>query len=902
MPEKPTYEELEQRVKELEGKAVVLERSNELSIESEKKYRNIFNNAQIGLFRSRISDGKILECNDRFAQIVGYQNREECISDFVASQHYADPGTRERMVALIKENGEIQNFEARATRSDGSMIWVLYSGFLNYEKGYIEGVLADITEHKQAEEALRESEERYRSLFKNNHSVMLLIDPENADIVDANPAAISYYGWSYEELTSKKITNINTLTEKQVFQEMEKAKKEHRRHFYFQHRLADRNIRDVEVYSGPIQLQGRQLLYSIIHDITDRNQVEKALRESEEKLRNIIEHSNEIFYIHDTEHILTYVSSTSKDIFGYTPEEMMRNWTELITDNPINQKGFELTQKAIDTGERQEAYLLEAKKKDGTLFLLEIEESPVKDAEGKVAGIIGAGRDVTNRRQAEEALRKSEEKYRELIEDINDVIFSVDINGVITYISPVIESVLGYHPSEVIGKNFIEFIHPEDLDFVMERFEQVISGELEPSEYRLIEKSGRPRWVRSSSRPNYEEGSILGIRGVLIDISERKRLEAQLQQVQKMEAIGTLAGGVAHDFNNLMMGMLGNVSLVLHDLEPSHPHYEMLKHVDGLIQSGSRLTRQLLGFARKGKYEVKPVSLKKIVKESSETFGRTRKEITIKHELAEELFAVEADEAQIQQVLLNLYINASDAMPGGGNLFLQTLNVTHAELKDKQYDPKPGNYVMIKVADQGAGMDEKTMERIFDPFFTTKEMGRGTGLGLASAYGIIKGHGGYIDVDSKEGHGTTFSIYLPASDEKITETPPVSERFEKGIETILLVDDEEMVLDVGVKMLETMGYVVLEAKSGQEAIDVYKQNQEQIDLVILDMIMPGMGGGEAFDKMKEINPKVNVLLFSGYSIEGRAQDIMDRGCKGFIQKPFSLEDLSQKIREILGQD
>jgi signal transduction histidine kinase/ActR/RegA family two-component response regulator len=389
---------------------------------------------------------------------------------------------------------------------------------------------------------------------------------------------------------------------------------------------------------------------------------------------------------------------------------------------------------------------------------------------------------------------------------------------------------------------------------------------------------------------------------IFFDVTKQKQLEAQLQQAHKMEAVGTLAGGVAHDFNNLMMGMLGNVSLVLHDLEPSHPHYETLKKVDELIQSGSKLTKQLLGFARKGKYEVKPASINKIVKESSETFGRTRKEITIKHELTEELFAVEADEVQIQQVLLNLYINAADAMPGGGDLFLQTMNVTHAAMNNKPYEPKPGNYVMIKVKDIGAGMDEKTLERIFDPFFTTKEMGRGTGLGLASAYGIIKGHGGYIDVDSKKGHGTTFYIYLPASDEKITEAPPVVESFEKGIERILLVDDEEMVLDVGVKMLETVGYEVLGAKSGQEAIDIYKENKDKIDLIILDMIMPGMGGSEAFNKMKKINPDVNVLLFSGYSIEGRAQEILDRGCKGFIQKPFNLEELSQKIREILDKD
>jgi signal transduction histidine kinase/CheY-like chemotaxis protein len=405
----------------------------------------------------------------------------------------------------------------------------------------------------------------------------------------------------------------------------------------------------------------------------------------------------------------------------------------------------------------------------------------------------------------------------------------------------------------------------------------------------------------SASRYNDHDGRPAGKLFIFRDISEKKKLETQLKFIERMETIGTLAGGIAHDFNNLMMGMLGNISLILYDIGTESPHYEKLKNIEKLIQSGSKLTSQLLGYARKGKYEVRPTSLNQLVKESSVTFGRTRKEIVIYRELAEDLSSVMADEAQIQQVLMNLFINAADAMPGGGDLFLKTMNVTHEDIGDKPYKPKSGDYILLKVKDTGMGMDQKTMVRIFEPFFTTKELGRGSGLGLASAYGIIKGHGGYIDVESKKGQGATFNIYFPASEKSIRKTSEISERIMKGNETILLVDDEALVIDVGVQLLGKLGYTVIEAKSGRDAIRIFKEQNHTIDMLILDMVMPNMGGGEVFDQIKRIDPKVKVLLSSGYSVNGQATEILKRGCEGFIQKPFNMEDLSKKIREVLNR-
>ncbi|MFZ1202039.1 MAG: ATP-binding protein, partial [Desulfobacterales bacterium] len=313
----------------------------------------------------------------------------------------------------------------------------------------------------------------------------------------------------------------------------------------------------------------------------------------------------------------------------------------------------------------------------------------------------------------------------------------------------------------------------------------------------------------------------------------------------------------------------------------------------------TKLTGQLLGYARKGKYEPKAVDLNHVIRDSVETFGRTRKEVTIELDLSSERIVADVDRSQIEQVLFNLYINAADAMPRGGELRVQTTVVDHGDLTDKPYSPKPGRYLKLQVTDSGIGMDPETLKRIFDPFFTTKEIGRGTGLGLASVYGIIKSHGGYIDVASQQGRGSTFSIYLRLSADALVEAVENHPEIKKGKGTVLLVDDEEMVGDIGARMIEKMGYDVIYTGKGAEALTLYAEHKNNIDLVVLDLIMPGMGGGETFDGLKKIDSEVKVLLSSGYCIDGQAREIMNRGCRGFIQKPYNLEALSQKINEIL---
>lgn len=533
--------------------------------------------------------------------------------------------------------------------------------------------------------------------------------------------------------------------------------------------------------------------------------------------------------------------------------------------------------------------------------------SPVRDPvnNGKIIAVVIVSKNITERRLAEEALRKSEEKYRLLIENSNEAIFII-MDGKIKYANLHTAQMTGYDIKDLSSISFINLVIAEDRDMVLELQESCLQGE-NPSinySFRITNKQGITLWVETNSVGiNWDnEPAILNS---MRNITKQKRTEARLFQAQKMESIGTLAGGIAHDFNNLLMGIQGHASLALLHIDPQNANFEHLKTIETLVTSGADLTKQLLGFARGGKYEVKTVDLNLLIQKTSETIGRTKKEIKIHRNFQTDLWPVDVDHGQIEQVLLNLYVNAWQAMPGGGNLYLETKNVFIEESHFKPYVTMNGHYVKISVTDTGVGMDEKTKERIFEPFFTTREMGRGTGLGLASVYGIIKNHNGFINVYSEKGQGTTFNIYLPASSKKNTHDKDKGvdrdNLIPKGAETILLVDDEPMILTVGSELLKTLGYTILTAQDGSSAIDLYKNSKDNIDLVILDMVMPEMSGGELFDELKKINPQVKVLLSSGYSLNGQASRIIKRGCVGFIQKPFTIRDIASQLRKIIDE-
>ena len=512
--------------------------------------------------------------------------------------------------------------------------------------------------------------------------------------------------------------------------------------------------------------------------------------------------------------------------------------------------------------------------------------------------------EIIDRKRAEKELNETNKFLRSILDGSSSIsIISTDLDQNVLFWNKGATNIFGYKSEETVGRQKVNILYPDDetKKTINEIKSSILKNKEEIScEIREVTKDGRKLWFNLNLTPRFdEEGHVVGILGIGEDITERKHLEEELRQSQKMEAIGTLAGGIAHDFNNILMGIQGNASLMLLDIDSAHSHYGRLKNIEQYVQGGAELTRQLLGFASKGKYEVKSTDLNELIKKQNRMFGRTKKEITVRDKYDEKLWTVEVDQGQIGQVLLNLYINAWQSMPGGGDLYIQAENVTLDDSHVRPTKMEAGRYVKISIADTGTGMDEATRKRIFEPFFTTKEMGRGTGLGLASVYGIIKNHRGFINVQSEKGKGTTFNIFLPASGKEAIEEKELAEHLLKGTGTILLVDDEDMIINVGEDMLETIGYEVILAKNGKEAVEVYRKNMQRIDMVILDMIMPDMGGGETYDRMKEINPNIKVLLSSGYSIDGEATEILERGCNNFIQKPFDIKELSKKIREVL---
>jgi PAS domain S-box-containing protein len=509
--------------------------------------------------------------------------------------------------------------------------------------------------------------------------------------------------------------------------------------------------------------------------------------------------------------------------------------------------------------------------------------------------------------QSEEKLQSSEQKYRSLVESIPDIIFALNMDGSFSYIGPRWKKILGHEETEVLGKYFIHFAPVEYHESLIQEFVEARKGEkrTENARWQFYRKDGELRYFSGYTAPLLDEqGTIIGTMGIAQDITEQKRLEEQLRQAQKMESIGNLAGGIAHDFNNLLGGILGYASFVKKKISKQDPLYHSINNIERSAMQAAELTKQLLGFARRGKVQVKPINCNGLVLDLIQFLRRTiDKRMAMEVDLDPQLNLIEGDETQLQQSLINICLNARDALPTGGTLRIVTGNVTlSGNGALKQPGRKDGPYVRITLSDTGSGMTPEIQSQIFEPFFTTKESGRGTGLGLSMVYGIIQNHGGYIEVKSAPAQGTTFELFLPAlPDIKIEETGPISSvsALPKGSETLLIVDDEEIIRQLGADILEDVGYKILLASRGEEAIEIYSRRKEEIALVILDVVMPGLGGKKTFLKLREINPKVRILLSSGYSLDGEVGEILKEGVGGLVQKPYRDEELIAKVREVL---
>jgi len=642
-----------------------------------------------------------------------------------------------------------------------------------------------------------------------------------------------------------------------------------------------------------------RIIKKLEEEYAKRKQAEEALRESEKRYRLLFENSGAAVFYYDTEGKLVLLNKRGAKNFGGTKKDLM------------GKSLHEIFPETADLHLERISQVMERGR--GTTFedLLDfpigktwvsLSLYPVKDDDGKVKGVQLSSYDITERKQAEEELRQSEQRFREMADLLPTIVCEMDTDNRLTYTNRIGFETFGCFQADLdAGLLITDLVHPDDLDAILRHIEHIAKETKHgPEEYRFLRKDNSEIVGLTDGAPIYRDDKLIGIRFSITDTTERKKLESQLHHAQKMEAIGTLAGGIAHNFNNLLMTIMGNVSLMSLDTHPDHMNYKYLKNIKQAAQSGAKLTGQLLGYARGGKYEVKPLNLNKLVKEACEVFSMTHKDIIVHQDLTEDLAETKADRSQIEQVLLNLHINAAEAMSEGGEIFIKTANVSHRDMKSRSFTVRPGDYVLLMIRDTGAGMDKKTMACIFEPFFSTKGLAKSAGLGLASAYGIVKNHDGYIDVESQEGKGTTFYVYLPALEKKTGEVAErVEDTIQKGTGTILLVDDEELVLDVGTQLLESLGYTIIRARDGSEAIDIFKAGNGSIDMVFLDIVMPGMSGRDTYERLKEINPNVRVLLSSGYDIDTQATEILDRGADGFIQKPFALKDLSQKIKRIM---
>lgn len=633
----------------------------------------------------------------------------------------------------------------------------------------------------------------------------------------------------------------------------------------------------------------------------------KNLQKSEERYRHFVDNVQEHCYECDLQGRFTFVNEALARDAGYSKERVLGQPYQRNIDPEETKKIFRAFNKLFQTGEPVSSLTFKYKNKEDEERYAENSGSLIRDPEGNPIGFRGITRDVTERMKREKDL----ERYRDFFENMEDALYETDLQGRLTFFNEALCRNTEYSPKELRNFDTRKFYeNKEDVKRVFKTINELSrTGERKNfyGTYALTKSGKKIFYDVSASLIRDAAGNPTGFRCISRDITERKRLEQEQEKLkerliesEKLEALGTLAGGIAHDFNNLLMGIQGYTSLMLMDIDSTHPNYDKLKAIEAQVKSGADLTKQLLGYSRGGRYLITTTDLNELVANSIQMFARFKQEIRVHQNYDPSLWKVNVDRGQMEQVFLNLYINAWQAMPGGGNLYLETNNIVLDEDYVKAYDGSPGDYVKISVTDTGVGMDEKTRQRIFEPFFTTKEMGRGAGLGMATVYGIIRGHKGFINVYSEKGQGSTFNIYLPASEQVEMERKTPKANMPKHFGTILLVDDDKMIRDVTGAMLKRVGYDVMTGQSGEEALVVYRANRERIDLVIVDMIMPEMSGGEVIDKLRAVNPAVRVILSSGYSLNGEAKGIMDRGdAQAFIQKPFQIQELADKIQEAL---
>ena len=776
----------------------------------------------------------------------------------------------------------------------------------------------DITERMKMERHLKESKERLDLALRGTNTGLWDWNVQTGEVI-FNEQWAEILGYRLEELEPISIQTWENLCHPDDLEVSNNKLEQHfsgKTDFYecearMKHKngswvyIMDRGkVSQWDNDKEPLRMTGVHI------DLTERKQKEAALRQSENYYRAIFETSATAMFILEEDTTISHVNSNFEELLGYSKQEVEGNksWTEFIHADDVGWMKRYHYLRRHDTRAAPLNYEFRFFVRNGELRHGYLSVDMIADTTQSVASII----DITERKQVEQQLRENEEKYRMLVENLNEVIYTIDEKGRITYVSPSVESASGYTPSELLGKQFIDFVHPDDREGRLKPFHRILSGIDEPSEYRYVTKDNQVIWVRTTARPLQKEGRITGLQGVLVDITERKkaeqerdRLQAQLRQSQKMEAIGALAGGIAHDFNNILSSVLGYTELSIDEVEKGSLLHQNLSQV---LTAGNRakdLVKQILAFGRKEEQEFTPTPIVPLVKEALKMLRSTFPSfIEIRENISIEQAIVYADPTQLHQVIVNLATNAKQAMSDeGGLLEVSVETASFDENIEKKYpDLAPGNYVRITVNDTGNGISEQYIDKIFDPYFTTSETGTGTGLGLSVVHGIVKAHKGHITVYSELGQGTTFHVYLPLAEQeqsRAASTVQGGEALPPGTESVLIVDDEKPIVEIQQQILEGLGYRVTPRTSSVEALEAFRANPDKFDIVITDMTMPDMTGNRLALKIKEIRSDVPVILCTGFSEKIDDQKKGEMGIEGLMLKPVARTELAETVRKIL---
>jgi PAS domain S-box-containing protein len=752
-----------------------------------------------------------------------------------------------------------------------------------------------------ADPAMRASEIRYRRLFEAARDGILILDAESGEITAVNPFLANLLGYSRNDILGKKLWELGP------FQDIKKGKiafKELQSQEYIRYddlplEASDGRSIDVEFVSNMYLADGQQVIQCNIRDITERKRVEQVLRAGDQRYLALFEYAPDGILIADCESRYIDANPSMCRMLGYSRDELIGlHASDIVAPAEIARISPALTEIVANARYHRE---WQFRRKDGSTFLAEVIATAMPD--GNLLAMI---RDVTERHLADATLRRSEERVQFALQNANIGIWNMDyVSGVLQW-SDVMESQYGLAPGTFAGtyEAFVARIHPEDRAAVVDVIETATkSGSDFQVLHRTIRPDGSLRWLSGAGRTLLDErGQPLRGVGISQDVTERRTLEAQFQQAQKMEAVGRLAGGVAHDFNNLLTVILGFCELLLADIEADDSHRFDITEIQKAGTRAAKLTSQLLAFSRKQIIEPTLLDLNTILDDMRPMLGRLiREDVKIVLGLRPRLGCVNADRSQVEQVLLNLAVNAQDAMPNGGTLTIETANVDLDEHYTAMHSAtKPGSYVVLTVTDSGSGMSRQVLDHLFEPFFTTKPAGKGTGLGLATVHGIAARWGGTVNVYSEVGRGSSFKVYFPQEIEAvpIAGAPSALPKSSAGTETVLVVEDADALRELTRRLLSTLGYTVLVAANANQASQLFHENPS-IDVLLTDVVMPGPSGPDLSEQLMKRRPSLKVIYMSGYTDEAIVQHGVLQPGIAFLHKPFTSEALGRKIREVL---